>query len=845
MFIRNLFIALAVLTTTLLVVLGGWQIRDSQAKVRAVDWLHKSSLLVSTIQQTSAELAVERGLGTQLIESLGSMDERLWQRVQHQQTLVNRLVQQLQQQLNDFIVLAPNHPVEPLPQVQLLQKERQQFEQELLGYYLLRNDILTASNAEQPYRVVSDEWFTQATRTIAAVYRISALVEQEMRRNMDELKHNAEQARYMVLFVMVLLAVAAALGIYLLKMRILSPLSALVGATQKITSGNLQERVAPQFNDEIGTLATALEQMRQQLYADQQQQQQHSQELRKLYTAVEQSVAAILITDCQGVVEYTNSHFEQVTGYSLAELKGQKAGVWRSGETSEGAYQDMWSTIQAGHVWVGELLNKRKNGELYWAMVSISPVCDEQGEITHFIDFHLDISEHKRVAERLNFVSHYNQTTNLPNRQLLLQRYVHDRTGQPQALAVVSFRIGRLKSINDSLGWIVGDQVLREVGLRLKARLSIQDVLSHQEGGKFTVLLHNIDNDSQAIAKAEAMLTDLRQWVHVQHHQLQLAPIAGIALGKSHHTGFEHLLKNADLALHYAEQTNEAVRVYSNEMDISAQQRLALENALHLAVKNQQLELHYQPKVALSDGHIFGLEALVRWRDQAKGQYISPVVFIPIAEANGLIHELGEWVLNEACRQAKQWQQQNLPPLVMAVNVSVEQLKNPKFPTQVQAALERYELDPAWLELELTESLFLENPKQAQSVLSALKNIGVKLALDDFGTGYSSLSYLSWLPVDTLKIDKSFIHNITSDLRAATVATSVIALGHRMGLKVIAEGVETQAQLKYLAQHQCDEIQGYYFSRPLPAAQIDALLCGDIQMPFVQRGEAEAAPPNA
>ena len=717
--------------------------------------------------------------------------------------------------------------VEQLHHVPWLQQEHNLFQQELVAYRLLRDRALNRSQDGRPYEIDPDVWFEQATRTIQSIYQMSYRVAEQLEKSVQLLKEQAEQTRLFVIAVLTALLILLALVGYLLNKRIVKPLGRLTHAANAIASGVLDHPLAHERVQEIAQLATAFENMRQQLQDDHAQHLLQGRELNKLYTVVDQSVVAILITDAEGTVEYANSEFEKTTGYSLVELHGEKAGKWSSGETLQSSYQEMWSTIKAGKVWMGELLNKRKSGEYYWAMASISPVRDENGVVTHFINIHLDISEHKRIAERLNYVSHYNQTTNLPNRQLLQQRFLEAQQQQNTQignLALVALSIGRLKHINASMGWKIGDSVLREAGSRLQKMARDRDTVSHQEGGKFTVLLHPVQNAAEAMLLTQKMVEALAEPILIEGQKLYLTPKTGVCLLAANEPNFEQQLKNADTALHVAEQSLECCSLYSEDMDSNVQKYLELESALADALKHDEFVLHYQPKVDIQSGNIIAVEALLRWKNSQTGEFVSPDVFIPAAEKSGLIVALGEWVLTTSCQQAKAWQDEGLPNLVMAVNVSAKQLVLSNFPQTVSEILSQTGLAPEFLELELTESIFVDDPDQALTVLERFKAIGVRLSIDDFGTGYSSLSYLSWLPVDTLKIDRSFVENITTDLRASAIATSIIALGQRMELTVIAEGVETAGQLNYLAQYGCHEIQGYYFSRPLPSDELRALL---------------------
>lgn len=691
----------------------------------------------------------------------------------------------------------------------------QQFEAQRLS-------LIQASQAGKPYPLSTDEWFATASHSIQQVILLSLRLEQRFDAQIQALKASAEQARLLIMAGLLVFILCFAWAVYLLRARVLQPLLCLAQSAQQMGAGNLQQAVRCTRDDEVGRLGQAFEQMRLQLLADIEAQKLSAQEFKKLHAAVNQSVAAMLITDAQGKVEYVNPTFCAITGYSESEILGKKAGFWRSDEAQEYKHQELWQTIQEGRVWLGELLNRRKNGELYWALVSVSPVLDDSGEVTHFIDMHLDISEHKRLAQRLDFISYYDQTTGLPNRQYLAREFAklsHESLRSDASVQLISLSIGRLKHINDSLGWQIGDSVLQEVAKRLKTEAQSLATVAHQEGGKFMLMLHNVSLDITAYT--QKLLDSLSQPVVIGHHQLQLIPKAGIASAPVQWGDFNVLLKHANIALHYAEQAAlEGLFVYSSSMNINAQRRLNLESALRQAIKNNELELHYQPKIDMPTGAVVAVEALARWQNRETGEYIAPDVFIPLAEDTGLIFALGEWVFNEACRQAKEFAAQGLPSITIAVNISVEQLKQPDFAQKLAQSLKRAGISAAYLELEITESLFMENPEQALAVLAELKSMGFKLAIDDFGTGYSSLSYLSRLPVDYLKIDRSFVEQVTSDIRAAAIATSIIALGHRMGLKVIAEGIENEAQRAYLMQHQCDEMQGYLFSRPLPAPKL-------------------------
>lgn len=688
---------------------------------------------------------------------------------------------------------------------------------------VLRSIIMTQSQASQTYSVGVEQWFQQATDTILSVQKNAYKLKESHDLRVDMLRQNAEQAQWLVLLVFAFLIVGFSVASHQLRKRILMPLERLRQASEAIASNNLEVSFSHCCNDEVGQLGHAFEAMRLQLATDKKLRLQHEQERKKLYAAIDQSLVAVVITDAHGKVEYANQPYIQTTGYAIEDVVGKTMDIWRLEAKSIVHYQNLRDNLSMGKSWTGEILNKRKGGGLYWALTSISPVFNEAGEVSHYIDIHLDISENKRVAQRLNFISYYDQTTSLPNRQFLLKHFEQIQTGYTpsQMVALVSLSIGRLKQVNDSMGWQVGDQVLREVGLCLKKCVSPNDVVAHQEGGKFAILFTSVLTEDELHQRLDTIINVLAQPLLVDQHQIQLLPSAGVSIYTGACRSFENLFKQANIALHYAEQSSiKPHRFFKQEMDASAKEKMALEGALSAAIKNEALEVYYQPKVNMRSGAVYSVEALLRWYDKKNNAFIAPDVFIPVAEENGLIFPLGEWVLEQVCKQIVVWSKQSSTTLTVAVNLSAEQLKHPEFLNNISHILANTGVMAEQIEFELTESVLMENPEQAMNLLSSLKELGFKLAIDDFGTGYSSLSYLSHLPVDYLKIDRSFIENITSDINAATIATSIIALGHRMGLKVIAEGVETAEQLNYLSQYNCDYMQGYYYSRPLPAAQL-------------------------
>jgi len=550
-------------------------------------------------------------------------------------------------------------------------------------------------------------------------------------------------------------------------------------------------------------------------------------ELRKLSQAIEQSVSSVIITDPQGIVEYVNPQFTRTTGYSAAEVCGGKLNLLKSGRTTPERYRELWDTITRGGVWEGELINRRKSGELYWELVSISPVRGSDGSITHYVGLQHDISERKKLEEQLNFLAYYDELTQLPNRNLLTQRFAQAAAAcrrDNTLLAVLSLDLSRFKLINDSLGHRMGDEVLRHIARRLSQVARGHDTVARYGGDEFVVLLSEVQHPDDVSAVAQRMLDAVAQPIALEDHELRLSLHIGISLMPQDGDDLDTLLRNAATALHQAaREGRNHYRFYTDELNAEAAARLSLEHALRRALEQKELELHYQPKVEMVSGRVTGIEALARWCHPTEG-WISPQRFIPVAEETGLIQALGEWALREACAQNKRWQDAGLPPLTVAVNLSAQQLRQPGLEGAVARILEETGLDPRYLELELTESAVMESPDATAETLHRLKALGLSIAVDDFGTGYSSLSHLGRFPFDTLKIDRSFVSDITTAPDHATIAMTIIAMAASLRLTVVAEGVETTAQAAYLRARGCDQLQGYLFSRPLPAAELEHLL---------------------
>ncbi|MFV0662936.1 EAL domain-containing protein [Denitromonas sp.] len=715
-----------------------------------------------------------------------------------------------------------------LPGTPDLLQVRMRFEVDYLGRYeALREEILTRSLAGEPYPVDAEQWYREATVGVDAILGLSSALSAQFEADIDRLRSHAVNTQGMLILLFVAMAVLFGVAVQGVRRRVLHPLRALESAATTISNGNLTRALPAQRSDELGRLGEAFEHMRKALLEDQYRRERDTEALRKLNALIEQSATAMIVTDAKGVIEYANTPFVAITGYSREEAIGRKAGFWRSERTSPALHRQMWETALAGKVWEGEMINRRKSGELYWASMILSPVRDDDGRITHFISVQSDISERRRIEERLDFLSAYDELTGLPNRSLLARRFAEisaEAEHRGTMIGFVTIGIGRFKRINDSLGRDVGDQLLKVIAQRLGECVDASDTVSRHGGTEFVVMAPDLVLRDALHDKVARIIETLNLPVIIQGERLQPTINAGVSVMPHDGGNLDVLLRKATIALHHAERHGLGTCLCTDALDQDAQERLALEGALRSSLESSALELHYQPKVDLASGRIVGVEALARWAHPVTREQVPPSRFIPIAEESGLIQHLGAWALRQACRQNKAWLDAGLPRIVVAVNLSASQLSQPSLVDTVADILRETGLPPALLELELTESALMEDPEQANDVLRRLKALGLRLAIDDFGTGYSSLAYLSQFPVDQLKIDRSFVEQVGSDAASEAISTSVIALAHQMGLRVIAEGVESEAQLAFLGRHGCDEIQGYYFSAPIPASAFAVLL---------------------
>ncbi|AYH43271.1 EAL domain-containing protein [Azoarcus sp. DN11] len=561
-----------------------------------------------------------------------------------------------------------------------------------------------------------------------------------------------------------------------------------------------------------------------------------AQERLRLYgVALENSCEAVLISDPGPRILAVNPAFTRMSGYTEAEVLGRNPNVLRSGRHDQAFFRAMWDSVARTGCWEGEIWNRRKDGEVFPQWLSISTVRDAAGRPAHYVAVASDLSELKRSEEKLRWLAHFDVLTELPNRVLLELRLEHALERAKRhgfCLAVLVLDLDRFKNVNDSLGHAAGDQLLQEVARRLRKRLRSEDTLARLAGDQFAIAMEGLADFRDAERMAREMQSLLEPpFTLVDGAEIYVTACIGISVCPEDGAAAAALLDKANTAVHQAKALGgNHFSYYTSELNTQALNALELEGALRRALERGEFVLHYQPKVDIFSGRVCGAEALVRWQRPDHG-LVPPLQFIPQAERSGLIVPLGAWVIDEACRQMRAWADAGLGEVGVAVNVSPRQFRGDDLEAIVASALSRHGVRPDLLMLELTEGMLMERPEETVKRLTKLKRLGVRLSLDDFGTGYSSLGYLSRFPIDQLKIDRSFVTNIVSDPSSAIIATSVIGLAHRMGIDVVAEGVETEPQLSYLRRNRCDKMQGYLFSKPLPADDFCELVHQEICLP--------------
>ncbi|MEF8710225.1 MAG: EAL domain-containing protein [Candidatus Accumulibacter propinquus] len=549
----------------------------------------------------------------------------------------------------------------------------------------------------------------------------------------------------------------------------------------------------------------------------------HEESLRQAATVFEQTRDGVAITDASARIIAVNRAFSKITGYSSEEVVGRNTSLLKSGHHDAAFYAAMWSQLTGKGFWEGEVCNRRKNGEHYPQWLTISAVLNERNEIERYIGVFTDISRIRNAEAHAEFIAYHDALTRLPNRSLLNIRYQHalDRARRhDHKLALLILDLDLFRNINDSLGHEFGDRLLVAITERFKSRLRDEDTLARLHGDEFAVLMEDVEVSADAAVVARDLLKALEAPFRIgSAEDIYIGASIGISISPDDGCDPALLMRNADTAVNLAKaQGRKTFCFYTESLTTLALERMRLESSLRKAIELEHLVLHYQPLIEARTGAVIGSEALVRWPDPEQGM-IAPMRFIPVAEDCGLIAPLGAWVLLTACRQMKAWLDAGRPLRTIAVNVSPRQFFLQDVPELVRQTLADTGLDARFLELEITEGILIEHGERAVAILKRLRELGVRLSIDDFGTGYSSLSYLKRFPIDKLKIDRSFVRDITSDANAAEIASTIIAMARSLQLSVLAEGVETPAQLAFLERHGCEYYQGYFFCRPVAAAQ--------------------------
>ncbi|MBI2295801.1 MAG: EAL domain-containing protein, partial [Betaproteobacteria bacterium] len=551
------------------------------------------------------------------------------------------------------------------------------------------------------------------------------------------------------------------------------------------------------------------------------------EQLRLAASALEHAAEGVMISDEHRRIAFVNKAFTRITGYAPEEAIGRDPDFLRSGEHDAAFYEEVWSEIRNAGGWQGEMWRRRKGGDIYPEWRSVSSVKDEAGKTTHYVSVFTDISQLKQDKVRLEFLAHHDALTHLPNRTLFEDRLqealnrAHRHAGKVGLLFV---DLDRFKNVNDSLGHGAGDLLLQAVAERIKECVRKTDTVARLGGDEFAVLLDELAESQHAVNVAEKLRAALAQPFKLSGHELIISASIGISCYPHDGSDPQTLLKNADAAMYRAKEAGrDTYRFFAAEMHTVALDLLVMTNNLRLALERDELLLHYQPVVDLASGKVTALEALLRWKHPELGM-IPPVRFIPVAEDSGLIVPIGEWVLKQACAQMKAWEAKGIAPRRIAVNLSARQFKQKDLPQHIAAILDETGLAPQRLELEITESMVMQDPAEAEKVLGQLHEMGIALAIDDFGTGYSSLSYLKRFPIDFLKIDRSFVRDIPGSPDDVAIARAIVALAKSLDLRVIAEGVETEQQLAFLKAEGCEEAQGYLLRKPISAEELEPLL---------------------
>ncbi len=633
-------------------------------------------------------------------------------------------------------------------------------------------------------------------------------------------------------------------AVYLSRM-LSQDLQSTIRAMNQLASGDRDVEIPEESNaEEVNALISALKVFRESLlHVDQQtekiqlinrsleeeigERRRAEEELKLAASVFECSLEGIVITDANATILSVNRAFTEITGYGAEEAIGQNPRILRSNRHDEAFYKTLWASLLETGMWQGEIWNRRKNGEVYPEWRNISAVRNSDGKIIRYISIFTDITEKKLSEDRIHHLAHFDVLTDLPNRAMLQDRLSQAITAAKRhgrKVGVMFLDIDRFKLINDTLGHPVGDLLLQEVAQRIEECVRAGDTVSRLGGDEFTVVLNDLGSSQDAGWVAQKIVRSIAHPMQLDGQAVSVSTSIGISLYPEDGEDATALLKNADVAMYRCkEQGGDNYQYFEREMHEAALARLQLEHDLRKAVDRDELVLFYQPQINVKAGTIVGMEALLRW-DHPKHGMIAPDRFIGLAEETGLIVPIGKWVLKSATGMLRKWAQLGFGPIRMGVNLSGRQFQDGALVNDVMGSVRAMQLDPGSIELEITETFLMENPQQTVNKLNELKALGFHIAIDDFGTAYSSLSYLKRFPIDRLKIDRTFVRDIPQDSDDEAIVKTIIAMADNLGLEIIAEGVETREQLELLNEWGCAEVQGYYFSRPLPPEEATQLL---------------------
>lgn len=541
----------------------------------------------------------------------------------------------------------------------------------------------------------------------------------------------------------------------------------------------------------------------------------------------EAALEGIMVTDANGTIESVNPAFTEITGYSAEEAIGNNPSMLQSSRHPAEFYEAMWQTIKESGQWQGEIWNRRKNGDTFPERLTISSVKDLNGNVSQYTAVFFDITDLKEKEEKINHRAYHDPLTELPNRLLFKDRLAQAISRARRSglkLVVMFLDIDHFKRLNDTQGHFAGDEFLREISMQFRATLRDQDTISRFAGDEFTVLMDDNNNTEDAIAVADKLLELFREPFEINGQEVQLGASIGIACYPKDGSNPDALMKNADTAMYHAKRNGRNnYQLFKDEMATQIKERITLEGELRKALGNNELEIVYQPIIDLHSKSIVSMEALLRW-DKPGKENVTPTDFIPIAEQSGLIIPIGEWMIRHTCEQMSEWITDDISGLAISVNLSARQFREKHLLETITRILDETHLNPKQLSLEITEKSVMADMGGAIKTLDYLKEMGVRIIMDDFGTGYSSLTCLQKVPVDALKLDRSFIHNIDTNREAARLASGILAMAKDLGLETVAEGVENEAQLQFLEEHGCDRVQGYLFHKPLSQQEVHKVL---------------------